>query len=70
MLTQNFCKEVCGVVELEVLHSMSKADFEKLFLLFHIVCKKKKLINVGIAYVITESKSKSKSRCSWRQTEG
>lgn len=39
MWIQNFYIEECGVAKLEELHLMSKADCEKLFLSFHIVCK-------------------------------
>lgn len=38
-LIQNFYKGECDVAKLEALHLKSKADYEKLFLLFHIVCK-------------------------------
>lgn len=39
-MLQNFYKEECDVAKLEALNLKSKADCEKLFLLFHIVCKK------------------------------
>jgi len=44
MLIQNFYKEECDVAKWEALHLESKADYEKLFLSFHIVCKNKNKI--------------------------